>query len=159
LATIHGRGELTDELRELIGELGLADVVRLSTTRLHATDLAEMIAEADIGVVPNRNDVFTDGILPTKLMEYAGLGVPAVVARSSATADYFDETMVRYVEPGDVAAMADAIVDLAMDPDGRRGMAVRAQSFTESHPWSAEAARYVSMIEDLAARGRRATHS
>ena len=158
-ATIHGRGELTDDLRELIGELGLADVVRLSTTRLHATDLAEMIAEADIGVVPNRNDVFTDGILPTKLMEYAGLGVPAVVARSSATTDYFDETMVRYVEPGDVAAMADAIVDLAMDPDGRRGMAVRAQSFTASHPWSAEAARYVSMIEDLAARGRRAPHS
>ena len=158
-ATIHGRGEVTDDLRRLIGELGLADVVRLSTTRLPATELAEMIAEADIGVVPNRNDVFTDGILPTKLMEYAALGIPAVVARSSATTDYFDETMVRYVAPGDVAAMADAIVELAMDPAGRREMAVRAQSFTTSHPWSVEAARYVSLIEDLAARGRRATHS
>ena len=158
-ATIHGRGELTDDLRELIDGLGLEDVVRLSTTRLPATELAEMIAEADIGVVPNRNDVFTDGILPTKLMEYAALGVPAVVARSSATTDSFDESMVRYVEPGDVAAMADAIVDLALDPDGRRAMAVRAQSFTTSHPWSVEAARYVSMIEELAARGRRATES
>lgn len=156
---IHGRGEIVDDLSALIEELGLSDIVHLSRTPLPAAELAAMIASADIGVVPNRNDIFTDGILPTKLMEYAALGIPAVVARSSATSEYFDEGMVRYVEPGDVQAMADAIVDLALDPEGRCEMASRAQAFTRDHPWSAEAERFVTLIETLASRGRRATDS
>jgi glycosyltransferase involved in cell wall biosynthesis len=158
-AIVHGRGELAEELRRLIDELGLADSVRLSTTPLPATELAEMIASADIGVVPNRNDIFTDGILPTILLVYAALGVPAVVARSSATTTYFADDMVRYVEPGNVPAMADAIVALAQDPDGRRTMAVRAQAFTAAHPWASEADRYVTMVEELAGRGRSAPHA
>src|SRR5438874_8438514 len=30
-----------------------------------------------------RRDVFTDGILPTKLLEYVALGIPAIVARTT----------------------------------------------------------------------------
>ena len=157
---LHGRGEMVPEIERLIDELGLGDTIDFTTTRLSSADLADKIAAADLGVVPNRNDVFTDGILPTKLMEYAALGVPAIVARSSATELYFSDEMVRYVAPGDAAAIADAIVELGNDPQRRLEMATRAQHFTSEHPWSAEAAGYTRLIETLAARrGRDAPQS
>lgn len=152
--TLHGRGEMAGEVSELVEELGLGDVVTLSREKLAVEDLAALIAEADIGVVPNRNDVFTDGILPTKLMEYAAIGVPAIVARSSATTAYFRDDMVRYVEPEDVDALADAIVELAERPELRRELADRARAFQDTHPWSAEADRYLALVEALGA-GRR----
>jgi glycosyltransferase involved in cell wall biosynthesis len=152
--TLHGRGEMADDVSRLVDELGLRDVVTLSREKLAVEDLAALIAQADIGVVPNRNDVFTDGILPTKLMEYAAIGVPAIVARSSATTTYFGDDMVRYVDPEDVAAMADAIVELAERPDLRRELAARARAFQDAHPWSAEANRYLTLVEALAERRR-----
>ncbi|MGQ0607068.1 MAG: glycosyltransferase family 4 protein [Chloroflexota bacterium] len=150
---IHGRGELVPDLEALVAELGIADRVRMSTEMLPTAALPELIAHADIGVVPNRNDVFTDGILPTKLMEYAALGIPAVVARSTATTAYFDDTMVRYVAPDDVAALADAIEELALDPDLRLALARSAQSFTDHHDWSREAERYVDIVEQMVLPG------
>ncbi|HET9417261.1 MAG TPA: glycosyltransferase family 4 protein [Candidatus Limnocylindria bacterium] len=147
---LHGRGELIPELEALIRDLDLGALVRLSTDMLPTADLPKLIAEADIGVVPNRLDVFTDGILPTKLMEYVALGVPAVVSRSSATTAYFDDSMVRYVPPGDVDALAMAIRDLVNDPEGRLSLARRAQRFAEEHRWEREADRYVEIVERLA---------
>jgi glycosyltransferase involved in cell wall biosynthesis len=151
---LHGRGELLPDVRRLIDELGITDVVTLSTEMVPAAELARLVSTADIGVVPNRNDVFTDGILPTKLMEYAALGIPAVVSRSSATTTYFTDDMVRHVEPGDLEALADAIVELAGDAELRQSLARNAQRFTEAHPWAAEAARYVALVEGLADAGR-----
>lgn len=146
---IHGRGEYLDDLRTLIDELGMGDAVRLSTELLPTADLPDLIAAADIGVVPNRSDVFTDGILPTKLLEYAALGIPAVVSRSTATSAYFTDDMVEYVEPGSVIALATAIERLARDPDRRRKLATAAQAFTTQHQWSDEADRYVNVVERL----------
>jgi glycosyltransferase involved in cell wall biosynthesis len=112
--------------------------------------LPQLILEGDIGVVPNRFDVFTDGILPTKLMEYAALGIPAVVSRTTATTAYFDESMVRYVPPGDVDALVAALGELVADPEARQTLARNAQSFTEEHRWGAEADRYVDIVERMA---------
>jgi glycosyltransferase involved in cell wall biosynthesis len=152
---LHGRGELASELPALIGSLGMEDDITLSTSMVPAVELATMIAESDIGIVPNRNDVFTDGILPTKLMEYAALGVPAIVSRSTATQAHFGDEMVRYVTPGSVTELADAIIELARDAELRRRLAVNAQGFTRAHPWADEAKRYTELVERLAGSRRR----
>lgn len=157
---LHGKGEMVPAIEDLIEELDLGDTIDFSNDRWSSAELAATIGSADIGVVPNRNDVFTDGILPTKLMEYVAIGVPAIVARSSAAQRYFSADMVRFVEPGDVEAMADAIVELARDPELRLRLARNAQAFTDEHPWRVEAERYTRLIEHLAAsRGRGAPPS
>ncbi len=76
--TIHGRGDAVEELAALVADLQLEHLVELSTDSVPAEALPDMIAGADLGVVPYRNDVFTDGIVPTKLMEYAAVGIPCV---------------------------------------------------------------------------------
>ena len=67
------------------------------------------------GLVPYRRDVFTDGILPTKLMEYAALGIPTVVARTPSISAYFDETMVEFFTAEDVEELAHYIRTLYYD--------------------------------------------
>jgi glycosyltransferase involved in cell wall biosynthesis len=63
---------------------------------------------------------------------------------------YFDDEMVCYVPPGDADALAGAILDLGRDPNRRRALAARAQSFSVTHRWSEEARRYVELVERVA---------
>jgi glycosyltransferase involved in cell wall biosynthesis len=147
--TLHGEGEMLGELRRRCGELGLDDVVTFSTTRLPTRELGGLIASADIGIVPYRNDVFTDGIVPTKLMEYAYFGVPAVVSRSSAVQHYFGPDTVQYCEPGDPDSLREAIEPLLADEGRRLELGRRIRQFTSAHAWEREAARYSALVESL----------
>jgi glycosyltransferase involved in cell wall biosynthesis len=146
---VHGRGEYLDELRTLADDLAITDRVEFSTRLLATEDLADLIRQADIGVVPNRKDTFTDGILPTKLLEYAALGVPAIVSRSSAVETYFTSDMVRFVTPGDVGELAGAIIELANNRELRESLATGAQQFSQEHRWVDEARAYVGLVTAL----------
>ena len=70
---------------------------------------------ADLAIVPYRNDVFTGGILQTKLMEYFALGIPAIAARTPGIEAYFDETTVQFFEPGDIDDLVQSILMLYND--------------------------------------------
>jgi glycosyltransferase involved in cell wall biosynthesis len=152
---IHGRGEYLDEVRQLVDQLGLAEDVRLSTQSLPTDALPELIRSADIGVVPYRSDVFTDGILPTKLMEYATLGVPSIASRTKAVTTYFTDDMVRLVEPGSVEALADALSELAADPERRSALAHNALRFAQEHRWESQAVAYADAVERVTRRRTR----
>ncbi|HET7521558.1 MAG TPA: glycosyltransferase family 4 protein [Candidatus Limnocylindria bacterium] len=147
---IHGHGDLLETLPDLAEELGIADAVEFSTRRLASEELPALLRRADAAVVPYRRDIFTDGILPTKLMEYAALGIPAIASRTPVIEEYFDESMVRFVPPEDVEALAAAMVELARDPELRADLARSATQFTERHSWPAASADYVAMVRSLA---------
>jgi glycosyltransferase involved in cell wall biosynthesis len=124
--------------------------VTFSKSLLSTSELSALVTEADIGVVPNRNDLFTDDILPTKLMEYAALGIPSIVSRSTAVESQFTDEMVRFVEPANADELADAIVELAVDPDRRATLASGAQRFSRQFRWADQAAEYVALVDRLA---------
>jgi glycosyltransferase involved in cell wall biosynthesis len=146
---IHGRGDLLDPLAALADELGVREDVVFSTDRLPSEDLPALLRQADAAVVPYRRDIFTDGILPTKLMEYVALDIPAIVTRTPAVEAYFDESMVRFVPAEDPDALAAAIVELARDPEAREAIARNAVRFREQHDWTRSAAEYVGLVRRL----------
>lgn len=147
--TLLGAGELADRLRELVRARGLEDRVWISAGMVPAADLPTAIARADVGVVPNRSNVFTDGILPTKLLEYVAMGTPTVVARTPGVARYFDDETVEFFTPGDVDALAKAIRRLYEDPVRRSELRRAAGDFNRRYDWSASSERFVATIDQL----------
>jgi glycosyltransferase involved in cell wall biosynthesis len=146
---LHGRGDLVDDLMGLADELGIRDAIEFSTERLPSEALPALLRRGDAGVIPYRRDVFTDGILPTKLMEYAELDIPTIVTRTPAVEAYFDKSSVVFVPADDPDALAAAIVELARDPGRRASLARNASRFREQHDWASASAAYVAMVREL----------
>ncbi|MBE7552567.1 MAG: glycosyltransferase family 4 protein [Anaerolineales bacterium] len=147
---IHGGGDYRETLMKLVDELDLKEHVQFSSgLLLPSSELPNLIRTADVGVVPYRRDIFTDGILPTKLMEYTALGVPSIVARTPAIEAYFDETMVEYFTPENVDELAASILKLYDDPVHRATLAKNADSFNQRYNWTKLSVEYVGLIDAL----------
>ena len=148
-ATLLGGGEYRDELVQLAEELDLAEHVEISPTLLPATELPALLQQADVGIVPNRSNIFTDGLLPTKLMEYVALGVPVITVRTPTISAYFDETMVQFFQPGDVEDLARCIQILHKNRQQLARLAQSAMIFNDKHNWEKVAACYVALVDRL----------
>ncbi len=148
--TIQGRGEDLGRLEGIRSQLNLEDCVEIHSEFLPADQLADLIRSADLGVVPYRNDLFTDGILPTKLMEYAALGVPVVAARTSGMASYFNDSMVQFFSPGDAGELAECIRTLHRHRGRLVQLASNAAEFNAKHSWPEESGRYLATVRRLA---------
>lgn len=151
--TILGRGDQVPELVALRHDLGLESHVDLRDELVLAEDLPEQIAEADLGVVPYRNDVFTDALLPTKLMEYAVIGLPSIAARTSAIERYFGNGMVELFTPGDAHDLARCIRELHAHPTRLADLTRRSGNFTKRYNWADIGARYAGLVRDMGRRG------
>lgn len=146
--TLLGRGETLEELNQLREALNLEDHVTIGGT-LHVSKLPPLLSEADVGIVPNRSNIFTDGLLPTKLMEYVALGTPVIAARTPTIAAYFDDSMVQFFEPGSVDELAGAILSLHSDRQRLSQLALHADKFNEQYSWERVAADYVALVDRL----------
>ncbi len=147
--TVLGRGDLMPDLVAQRDALGLAGHVDLCDDYVIAEQLPEKLVHATLGVVPYRDDVFTDGLLPTKLMEYAVMGIPSVVSRTSAIEAYFSGTMVEFFEPGDARSLACAIRRLHADPARRTELACGSRRFTNRYSWERIGKQYVRLVGQL----------
>ena len=95
-------------LERRIVELGIGDRVHLGGF-VPVDRLAERLRAAHVGVVANRADPFTDLVVPTKLLEYVAMGLPAVVARTAAIESHFDDRALAWFRPGDARDLARAL--------------------------------------------------
>ncbi len=156
--TISGSGDYVPELLRLVSALGLENHVSIQTGLRPLEELPKLIQANDVGVVPYRNDVFTDGIVPTKLMEYVALGLPCVAARTTAIESYFG-SLAELFEPGDVGDMARHILMLYRSPERLKELSQACRGFQQRYNWTRFGGEYVDLVERLAgqalaARGR-----
>lgn len=152
--TILGRGDHMNALVCLADELKLIDRVAFHDEIRPVEELPKTILRFDAGVVPYRNDPFTDDLLPTKLMEYAALGVPAIAARTTAIASYLDETMVLFFTPDEPNDLARCILTLYSDPKRLAQLAEGIRKFNQRYDWTKMSAEYVALVERLGMRER-----
>ena len=153
--TIHGGGEYREVIEAMVERAKLRDHVEISREFVPTPVLAKRIKAADLGIVPYRDGVFTGAILPTKLMEYAALGLPVIAARTPTISRYFDDSMVEFFTPGDAEELANCISKLYRDRDRLADLARNISTFTERFQWRDQSSEYVSLTERLSTPPRR----
>lgn len=147
---VIGQGDQFQALSDQVEQLGLVQRVRLREGLVPAEELPGIITSADVGIVPYRNDVFTDGLIPTKLLEYAAMGLPVIASRTSAIEELVGDSFVQYFEPGDVDDLAGQLLLLYEEPLRRENLARETVAFNLRANWSTHSGEYVNLVKSLA---------
>jgi glycosyltransferase involved in cell wall biosynthesis len=117
--------------------------------------IIEIMAEADLGLVPKRSDSFGDEAFSTKILEFMASGVPVVVSNTKVDRHYFNDTVVKFFPSGDVDRLAEAIVELAQSPELRTHFVNSGFAFVRSRDWESNKVEYLSLVDAIT--GRRPT--
>lgn len=157
---IYGDGNMKPSLVALAAELGFNGRVKFFEP-VRVTEVARLMANADLGVVPKRADSFGNEAYSTKIMEFMSLAVPVVVSNTRIDRFYFDDSVVRFFESGNADALATAMLDVLRDPSLRERLTAIASAYAQRHSWSLRKADYLSLVDELIDTGAaadRTTH-
>lgn len=129
---------------------GLAGAVRYLGPKSQP-DIVTAIRSCDVGVIPNRNNAFTEINTPTRIFEYLSLGKPVVSPRSSGITDYFGPEDMIYFELGDPASLAQQLEFVAQNPAQARVITERGQNVYRRQCWSHARREFIGRVAELLA--------
>jgi glycosyltransferase involved in cell wall biosynthesis len=150
---IYGDGSEKESLVALADDLKLNGSVRFFKPT-SVREIAAIMAQADLGVVPKRADSFGNEAYSTKIMEFMAVGVPVVVSNTKVDRYYFDDTVVRFFESGDPEALAQKMLELLRNPVLRREMTARASEYAARNSWQRRKSDYLEIVDSICNRRR-----
>jgi glycosyltransferase involved in cell wall biosynthesis len=143
-----GAGEYLPDMVAMIAELGCGQHVSIEGLVL-AEELPAIILSCHLGLAPLHSNPFTDTGLPTKLMEYAALGLPAVASRTPANVAYFSDANCAFFEPGNADDLARCIGELYDHPERMAELGRGSQNFNRRYNWTRISEEYVALVNRL----------
>ena len=148
---LYGGGGGTEEgLKALAEKLGLKECVKFCGSR-PLQEIADVIANADLGVVPKRADSFGNEAYSTKIMEFMSQGVPVVVSKTKIDSYYFDDKVVQFFPSGNTEALADAIISLAKAPELRESLIANGYQYVDRNSWDVRKHDYFALVDGMCA--------
>ena len=145
---IYGGGDEKTELIALTEKLGLNGKVKILGSAPLET-IADLISNADLGVVPKRADSFGNEAYSTKIMEFMSQGVPVVVSRTKIDNFYFDNSVVRFFTSGDVKALAEAMCEVIDNSTLREKLIAGGYRYVDLHSWDRRKHEYLNLVDTL----------
>jgi glycosyltransferase involved in cell wall biosynthesis len=155
---IYGEGSMKAELVRLVNELGLRDTVRFFSP-VPLQDIPQIIANADVGLVPKRADSFGNEAFSTKIMEFMSQRVPVLAAETKIDLFYFSERTVCFFESGNESALAAKLVHLFLDQEYRKALVMAATEFLDEYNWDVQSARYLAVVDGNSYEGAKCVTS
>ena len=129
--TLVGEGANRSELEAKVDRLGIKNVTM--HRGVPRDQVPELLAAADICLVPLRDVPLFSTFIPSKIFEYFAAGKAVVGAVRGEAAAILREGGAVVVEPGDPVALAGAVAELAGDPDRRAAMGGEARTYVTAH--------------------------
>lgn len=138
-----------DELAGLAKQLGVFEFVSFEP----AVPLDKMpahLVEADIGIYPGLSDPHMNIATPTKVLEYAAMGLPVIASRLPILESLFTDRAIMYFDPGNVQQFAQCVVHLHDNPACRDELVRNAdEQFACRYSWANEQHVYLNVIDRL----------
>jgi len=145
---IYGGGSVKSELQMLVQQLGLnAKVFFFDSISMRR--IAEIVANADLGIVAKRADSFGNEAYSTKIMEYMAEGVPVIVSKTKIDSFYFNDSVVRFFESGNENELAKAMFEVLQNPALREKMIVHASEYVAQNCWDVRKGDYLNLVDSL----------
>jgi glycosyltransferase involved in cell wall biosynthesis len=151
---IYGEGDAVPHLASKAAALGLADRVHVDGVALAHAEVLQCVQGASVGVVPNLPTQLNRFALSTKLFEYVVLGIPVVAANLPTIRSHFDEREIVCFRAGDAESLADALRQVANDPEAASARAQAARTrYDSAYSWEDQRATYTRTLLQLVGRG------
>ncbi len=148
---VYGEGPWRPAIEATIARTRTRDRVHLHGWK-RLEDLPGILAGADIGVVPSRDEPYLRYSLSQKLLEYAVMGVPVIATDLATFRAHFTDAAVRFVPGGEPRALTAAVRELAANPEVAVRMGSEAQRQAAAYAWDVQAGRYLAVVERLTVR-------
>jgi glycosyltransferase involved in cell wall biosynthesis len=103
----------------------------------------------DVALVHLKDTPLFETVIPSKLFEAMGMGLPIVLAapRGEASKIVVEEEVGLHVPAGDAAALSAALTSIEQSPDSLAEMGVRSRSMAPRHSRERQAQLYLSALE------------
>ncbi len=151
--TFMGGGDCYEELRILRDQLGLQDYLELPG-RVPDETVRDVLSTAALGLSPDPKNPLNDVSTMNKTLEYMAFGLPVVAFDLKETRVSAGDAS-SYVESGDVAGYARAIVDILDDADNAELMGKTGRLRIERGlGWPYQRDAYVGVFDALVRRSR-----
>jgi glycosyltransferase involved in cell wall biosynthesis len=148
---IYGGGSQTEYLKTLIVERNLQERVFMMGGRT-LQEVAVIMENSDLGIVPKRSDGFGDEAFSTKIFEFMSLDVPVIVARTTIDRYYFNDSLVKFFQPNDEKSLAEAMLQLIENPGQRQELVRNAREFIQGYTWERNKGVYLDLVDSLTGR-------
>ena len=145
---IYGEGPEREKICGLIRDLGITDSAFVKAP-VPLAEIPQILANADLGVVAKRNDVFGNEAYSTKILEYMTQGIPAVVPRTAIDSYYFTDAVVQFFEPGNAEDMAEKMLRALTDGEHREVLVRNALAYVQANSWESKQQEYVGLVDEL----------
>ena len=148
---LYGPGDESEaELKRLASHLSLGESVKFFE-KVVLDRIADVMANADLGVVPKRANSFGNEAYSTKIMEFMSQGVPVVASRTKIDTYYFSDDVVEFFPSGDSDAMAEAMLKVINNRERRDQLIARGYDYAERNGWDLKQQEYTGLVDALCA--------
>ncbi len=145
---IYGAGEQLSALTELIRTLGADQRILYKGART-LDEVASIMENADLGIVPKRSVGFGNEAFSTKILEFMAMGIPVLVPDTTVDSFYFDSSVVRFFRAGDEASLSENMLHLIAHPSERERLVRNADQFVKRYVWSNNEDVYLGIVDSL----------
>jgi glycosyltransferase involved in cell wall biosynthesis len=145
---IRGAGPAREGLEALVKELHLEDRV-FFLPGMPMWEIAQVMEDADLAVVPKRKDSFGNEAFSTKTLEFMSLGVPLLISDTAVDLYYFNDQIVTFATSGDENDFAAKMVQLIRNPAACQKQVQNANEFAKLNSWDVRKAEYLNLVDTL----------
>ena len=142
---IKTEGNYYRKLKKLISDLNLDYHVRILPP-LPVEGIAREIKNSDIGIILLKKDIFTENIVPVKLLEFVFMEKPVIATKTKALSGIFPPGSLHFLNENSSGEFISAVTKLYNDKNLANNLANTAKKYFKTFNWKTESGIYLKLI-------------